>query len=58
MSEYLPFWPKAGIGAYVANGGNSVVIYSRALPTNGFTEVIIQMEIDATFVLLARQSCL
>lgn len=49
MAEYLPFWPKAGIGAYVINGGNSVNIYSRALPTNGFTEVVIQMEIDATF---------
>jgi len=49
MSEYLPFWPKAWIGAYVTNGGGTAVVYSRALPTNGFTEVIIQMEIDATF---------
>ena len=48
MSEYLPFWPKAGVGAYVANAG-SASIYSRALPTNGFTEVVIQMEMDATF---------
>jgi hypothetical protein len=49
MSEYLPFWPKAGIGAYVTNGGGTAVVYSKALPTNGFTEVVIQMEIDATF---------
>jgi hypothetical protein len=45
MSEFLPFWPKAAAMAYVANG-TTVSIYSRALPTNGFTEVVAQMEID------------
>ena len=49
MAEYLPFWPKAGIGAYVNSGGGTETIYSKALPTNGFTEVVLQMQIDATF---------
>jgi len=48
MSEYLPFWPKAAMGGYIANA-NSSVFYSRALPTNGFTEVVIQLQMDATF---------
>jgi hypothetical protein len=48
MSEYLPFWPKAGIGALIG-GASSVSIFSRSLPTTGFTEVVIQMELDATF---------
>ena len=48
MSEYLPFWPKAAAGAYVV-AGNSAYVYSRALPTNGFTEVVLQLQIDADF---------
>ena len=48
MSEYLPFWPKAAIGGYIAWGTPSA-FYSRVLPTNGFIEVVIQMEMDATF---------
>jgi len=48
MAEYLPFWPKAAAGAYVAFG-TSANIYSMALSTNGFKEVVVQMELDATF---------
>jgi len=48
MAQYLPFWPKAALGGYLANTGSSD-FFSKALPTNGFTEVVIQMEIDATF---------
>ena len=25
MAEYLPFWPKAAIGAFVANGGTAEI---------------------------------
>jgi hypothetical protein len=49
MSEYLPFWPKAGVGAYFTNDAETKYVYSRALPTNGFTEVVVQMGIDAAF---------
>ena len=48
MAEYLPFWPKAAVGAYLANGGDAY-IFSRALPTNGFTEVVVELGIDANF---------
>ena len=48
MSEYLPFWPKAAIGGYVLSATPSY-FYSRALPTNGFTEVVMQEEVDADF---------
>jgi len=49
MSEYLPFWPKAAAVSRVgaSGSGNAAVIYTRALPTNGFTEVVAQLEIDA-----------
>jgi hypothetical protein len=49
MSEYLPFWPKAAAGAFIATNPGTASVYSRALPTNGFTEVVVQMEIDAAF---------
>jgi hypothetical protein len=48
MSEYLPFWPKAAMGGYIANGLSST-FYTKALPTNGFTEVVVQVQMDATF---------
>jgi len=48
MSEYLPFWPKAAAGAYVGAAGSGY-IFSRALPTNGFTEVVLQLQVDADF---------
>jgi uncharacterized protein YaiE (UPF0345 family) len=48
MAEYLVFWPKAAAGAYLANGGDAYV-YSRALPSNGHTEVVVQLQIDADF---------
>jgi hypothetical protein len=49
MSEYLPFWPKAGVLAYVAGSptGKTEYVYSKALPTSGFTEVVAQLECDA-----------
>ena len=49
MAQFLPFWPKAAAGAYLANGADGYV-FSKALPTNGFKEVVIQREIDADFV--------
>jgi hypothetical protein len=51
MSEYLPFWPKAAIGAYIADDQN-VEIFTRALPTNGFTEVVLQVQWDGQFATL------
>ena len=45
-SAYLPFWPKAAAMAYVA-AGTTEDIYSKVLPTNGFTEIVIQFECDA-----------
>ena len=47
-SQFLPFWPKAALAGYIANA-NSEDFYSRALPTNGFTEVVLEMQLDATF---------
>ena len=48
MAEYLPFWPKAGIAGYATGAGesNGALVFSRALPTNGFTEVVVQFEAD------------
>jgi len=48
MSQYLPFWPKGGIAAYApgVGQGNGAFAYSKALPTNGFTEVIVQFQSD------------
>lgn len=46
MAEYLPFWPKSGMIAYMAASTNQD-IYSKALPTNGFTEVVVQVQLDA-----------
>jgi len=46
MSEHLPFWPKA---ACIVNApaATTKTIYTKALPTNGFKEVVAQLEIDA-----------
>jgi len=46
MSEYLLFWPKAAAMAYVPSS-NYADIYSKALPTHDFTEVVSQLECDA-----------
>jgi hypothetical protein len=46
MSEYLPFWPKAAMIGYVNASGSPIDIFTRALPTNGFTEVVAQVECD------------
>ena len=48
MSQYLTFWPKAGIAGYATGSGeaNGALVYSKAIPTNGFTEVIVQFEAD------------
>jgi len=48
MAQFLPFWPKAALGGYLADS-NSAEFYSKVLPTNNFTEVVVQMELDATF---------
>jgi hypothetical protein len=49
MSEYLLFWPKAAAISKASAGGSggAAIIYTKALPTNGFTEVVAQLEIDA-----------
>lgn len=47
-SAVLPFWPKAAAMAYLATGSGAS-IYTKAFPTNGFTEVVIQLGIDADF---------
>jgi len=50
MAQYLPFWPKAAVAVYTAGVANSKgYIYSKALPTNGFKEVVIQIEVDEDF---------
>jgi hypothetical protein len=48
MAEYLPFWPKSAAGAHVG-ATSTAYVYSKALPTNGFTEVVIELEVDADF---------
>jgi hypothetical protein len=48
MSEYLLFWPKAAVAGYTLGSGegNGAIIYTKALPTNGFTEVVVQFQSD------------
>ena len=46
MAEYLPFWPKAA-GIVYSAASSTNYLYTKALPTNGFTEVVAQLEIDA-----------
>ena len=49
MAEYLAFWPKAAMVSAVSGSGsgNAALIYTKAMPTNRFTEVVAQLEIDA-----------
>ena len=47
MSEYLSFWPKAAVSAYLSAAPGTEYVYTKALPTNGFTEVVVQVECDA-----------
>jgi len=46
-SGYLSFWPQAAVLAFVEGDpvGDTKYIYSRVLPTNGFTEVVYQFEV-------------
>ena len=48
MAQYLPFWPKAAVAANVTGANQTENVYTKALPTNGFTEVVGQLECDAT----------
>ena len=45
-SQFLPFWRKAAAMAYVSSGTPQYV-YTTALPTNGFTEVVSELVVDA-----------
>jgi hypothetical protein len=47
MSEFLPFWPKAAVTAASVASGTDQNVYTRALPTNGFTEVVAQIVLDS-----------
>ena len=44
MAEFLPFWPKAAVVGDSTPG--DVLIFTRALPTNGFTEVVAHLTCD------------
>lgn len=48
MARILPFWPKSGILAWVTSSSSVAdFIYTNALPTDGFSQVVAQLECDA-----------
>lgn len=48
MSKYLLFWPKSVVAAYVTTALSQQVVYTKALPTDEFTEVVAQLQCDTT----------
>jgi len=44
--EEIPFWPKAGVFAYLTGAPSTQDVFTRHFLTHGFTELVAQLECD------------